>query len=273
MNTAEPNITEAKAAGPGNALDKQLPLRVLIPWAATALVTVVGATSWVVNRASESEVAALKTQLANQQSSRADSQRQIVPPASAPTQLGGAEDLSTRIAKLEEEKQVLVARLGELSRDALAPDSELGGLLQQLESSDASARYDAAVGLLELRDPRGALPLAKYYWRDPNAATRGATTPVQYLNAIFAMNSDAGIDFVFRMLQEDEPHRKELAANFLGGMLTDNSEKADVVEKVVSRLQDVALRSNDALVRTRAKLLLKTKAEWDKKFPAETNPR
>jgi hypothetical protein len=259
------------AAEPDGALDKQISLRVVITWAAAALVAVVSATSWLVNRASESEVAALKTQLASEQRGPADLQGPIDPPDITPAQSRSAEDLAAQIASLEKEKQALVTRLGELSRDALSPDSEVGGLLQQLESSDASAQYDAAIGLLELRDPRAALPLANYYWRNPDEATR-TTPPQRYLGGILSMDADAGISFALRMLQEDMPYRREVAAEFLGRLVTSDAKKIDA-DKVASQLQDVALRSKDALVRTRAKLLLKTKAKWDKEFPPEADPR
>jgi hypothetical protein len=271
MNATETNAIEPNPAGPGSALDKQLSVRVAVTWAAAALVAAVSATTWLVNRASESEVAALKTQLASQHGSSADSQEPIAPTVQPQAQSGSAEELSAQIARLEKEKQALVARLGEVSRDALSPTSELGGLLQQLESSDASARSDAAIGLLELRDSRAALPLANYYWRNPDEAT-GTPGPNRYLNSIFAMDADVGIDFAFRMLQEDKSHRRELAATFLEMLVTTDAKKIEA-EKVTSQLQDVALRSKDALVRTRAKLILKRKAEWDKEFPAETKAR
>lgn len=217
MNATETNAIEPNPAGSGSALDKQLPLRVVITWAAAALVAVVSATSWLVDRASESEVAALKTQLANQHPTSADPQDQIVPRANAPARSGSAEDLSTQIARLEEEKQVLVARLGELSRDALSPTSELGGLLQQLESNDASARSDAAIGLLELRDSRAALPLANYYWRNPDEAT-GTTAPNRYLGAILAMDADVGNRFCASHASGRSVSPSRVRGQFLGNV-------------------------------------------------------
>lgn len=56
-------------------------------------------------------------------------------------------------------------------------------------------------------------------------------------------------------------------------MLVTTDARTVDVEKVTSQLQDVALRSKDALVRTRAKLLLQRKAEWDKEFASETKAR
>lgn len=166
-------------------------------------------------------------------------------------------ELSAQIEALEQEKKVLVSRMTDLSRDALDPSSELGGLVRQLESDSQDARLDAVTGLLTLNDARAVQPLIDYYWRDPTEATRRILA-TRYMYYSKNLKPEVGADFIIRILQSDQPQHAEFAFSVIGDHVLE--DEFDTL--FAPRLEDVALRSDDTLVRTRAKVLLRNRAGY-----------
>lgn len=183
-------------------------------------------------------------------------------PPQQPNEISTAEpqavtELSAQIEALEQEKKVLVSRMADLSRDALDPASELGGLVRQLESDNLDARLAAAEGLFALNDARAVQPLIDYYSRDRREATEGilATRYMQYARNL---KPEVGVDFIVRVLESDDSLHAAFAFDVLEGAVMGND--FDVL--FAPRLEDIALRSDDALVRTRAKVLIRNRARY-----------
>lgn len=246
--------------------EKALTLKnVLVGGFALACV-LVASTYGLTNLARQSEVHSLQNQL--------NAEHRIRPSADGRSKLVGEDDssqqpsaanLSERIAALEAEKQSLVTQLADISRGALSPDSELGGLINQLESDDPVMRRAAADGLFEMGDRRAISAIADYYWRDREEATRSILAS-KYFAFIWAGDAAFGTNFAIRVLEADNPQHSAWVYEFLRDKVTEGVtyENRGTNSELTTALESVALRSKDILVRTRAKLVLQRHAEWQK---------
>jgi len=244
-----------------SVLDKQLSLKLVLGWGFTVLVAAMSGTAYLVSTMNSSQVNALSVQL-DAERNRTEGLKERSTSTSIDTQnteTGAAEVLSARIATLEHEKQSLVSQLAEISRGALSPDSELGGLIQQLQSNEPARRIAAATGLFELRDARAVDELIGYFWRDPAEATRAANA-ADYMRFVWQKDRGKGIDFVLSVLQANNELHSRWAYEHLSEVIWDKGVE-DGNDALVSALENVALRSQDPLARTRAKLLLQSYAE------------
>jgi hypothetical protein len=222
------------------------------------LVAAVVAATWHVSRAVSSE------RVANLQSQLDQVEAEPIPKTteSEATQLKEVAELATRIESLEQQKNALVAQMAELSRDALDPRSELGVLVRQLESDDQPERLSAATGLFAIRDQRTVQPLMDYYRKYPEEAWRAAIIDSYMRRALW--DRRIGIDFVMSILQSDDAGDAEDAFDLLVEEASGEFYyKADDFDELIRpALESLALRSDDALVRTRAKVLLEKREEW-----------
>jgi hypothetical protein len=109
------------------------------------------------------------------------------------------------------------------------------------------------VGLFSLRDPRSIPYLIAYYNKSPDEATRGANTSIwQWFNLLLSLDRQAGITFMLNVLAAGDRHLGDTALKFLRNTIDGPEE----IAKTKERLNEIALHNDDALTRTRAKLLL-----------------
>jgi hypothetical protein len=174
-------------------------------------------------------------------------------------------ELSARLEVVEQEKNALVSQIADLSRGALDPSSELGVLVRQLESGDSGERIAAATGLFAINDPRTVQPLVDYYWKHRDEASKVAHS-YEFMQRAFS-DRHTGSDFAIRILELDDENDAEWAFKALSEQT--NYEDFDQVFR--PSVESIALRSKDALVRTRAKVVLQIRDEVveEKKARAE----
>lgn len=222
------------------------------------VVVLVGATYGVVEMSKSGQIDALKIELDSERrkSDRSTRDEELPQPtldSTDNTQALG--ELSSRISELEQERNSLLSQLSKLSVKALSPSSELGGLIRQLEDDDVIERQAAAVGLFELDDPRSISALVAYYWNDRREAGY-ANLATQHMRFIWRHDHDAGMDFMIKILQADNSQHAKWAYEEI-------LEKTwlDDFDKYIPMMEGIALRSEDALVRTRAKLVIQRRAE------------
>lgn len=244
---------------------KTISIKLALVWGGLIIGAAIGATTYLISLTNNSEVNALKTRLEANNPSATDAH--LVTNSIITPKLQGAEgvaDLSAKLAKLEQEKAKLVKELADVARDSLSPGSELGALLQQIESNDPATRQAAAQGLFELGDSRAVRPLTQYYFLHKNEAD-DVESLIEYLSFAWKNDRAIGIDFALKNMEEGERYESEWAYNQLRGAIFEySSEKnsnSDEHKNLVTSLENVALRSKSALVRTRAKILLKEDSE------------
>lgn len=243
--------------GKPDLLDHVLSLRVVIGGGFLLLCAVVGATYYLTSAANDSEVDALEVQLEGARQSPSREQQSSAAPSGQGVEPEAAE-LTARIQELELEKAQLVTQLAEISLDSLSPESELGTLIQQLKADSEALRRAAITGLFELGDQRAIPQMAEYYWSDPSEATDGILV-TRYMDFIWAGDREAGIEFAVKVLQGEN----RMYAGWAYERLTEEIyEDTFDSGSLRSALQGVALNSPDALVRTRAKLVLDRRAEY-----------
>ena len=256
----------------------RIPVHKMLVWAAAVLAAVIGATFAATMLFNSSHVAALETRLQSAseqlQAAREDAARaKIVTPTApspnAPSPAGPslalppaiiaassdpetARKLQNRVAELESERILLVGELAKISRDALDPTSELGNLLSLLTKGTRDQQEQAIHALLEMKDPRSYLPLFDYYRKDPSKA-QGVLAAQDWFSLFFSFGEKRGVMFLVDQIESDDPLSAELAFAALNGM---HFTKEDH-EYATSQLESVALRSQDASARARAKLILK----------------
>ena len=82
---------------------------------------------------------------------------------------------------------------------------------------------------------------------------------------IFKSDPATGVEFLLRILEGDNLQHAGWAYEFLNKKLTGDKKDVDAATlgQLVSALQRLALTSKNSLARTRAKLLLKKKTEWE----------
>lgn len=247
-------------------LDAPLPVRAVIAGGFALLVVVVAATWTVASEVRSNQIAALQGQIdVTKKSKESEAIRGLPGPTlesvSNKEELG---DLSSRISTLERERNVLLSELSRLSTAALLPSSELGGLISQLKDAAVSKRQAAAIGLFELDDPRAVSALVAYYWSNPEEATR-VILATKYMNFAWYHNHAAGLDFMTRILQSDQAQH----AGWAYEEIVEKVSEKDF-DEFVPVIQGIALRSENALVRTRAKLIIQEHTKWKEREKRES---
>lgn len=228
-------------------MDVQLSITQLIA-GGFALVCVAAAAAWAIANAVSSErIRTLEGKVSRSgESSIAQSHN-----SSSSKQPDTIAKLSAQIEALEHEKRILASDLANLTRDSLAPESELGALLNQLSDEDRDKRIAASQGLIELNDPRAAKSIFDYYWKDRSEATERITF-YEYGRKLLDWDKRLGADFIMRLLESDNQY----AAEFAYEKLRAEADAEDYDEVWRPLLEIAALQSTDSLVRARAKLAL-----------------
>ena len=161
-------------------------------------------------------------------------------------------ELFEKINKLEKERDILYKELIATSYSALDPKSELQQLLKALKSKDENLRKDALKALFMLKDSNSLEIMRKYYFDNLDEFSNGFRT-MDWINFMWDINYDVGIDFTIDLLQLDEPYTSEYAFTFLKQYIVGN----DLMNKIINKLKPVALTSESTIVRTRAKYIIK----------------
>ena len=166
-------------------------------------------------------------------------------------------ELAERVESLEAERSQLLSELVSRTESSLDPASELGGLLRQLDSAEEDSQQQALAGLFDLRDPRSFLALVSYFGRDPDRATDRFSI-IEWLDLLWRHDPQSGMEFAISMLESDEARHSYWAYRKLQSDLNDLA----LLEGARQPLEQVALQSESALARTRAKLLLEALPRW-----------
>jgi len=261
--------------------ETQVSVRTIFRWSSIVLPTVVAATFAITKYASSEHTATLRTALeaATQReqdvlqklhtlTARESSERQapILPDVTIEAAGDSADlkELATRISKLEEERDQLLNQLAQGSQDALEPSSELATLIRQLSSKEPELRKQAVRGLMELKDPRSATALTKYFYEQTDELHPGGLSIYDWLNGLRSIEPRSAMRFAIQLLESDNEYFAD-AAYF---MLCKEDLNAASIEQSISTLEGLALRSENSLTRTRAKLLVK---EYSGRFKARTD--
>jgi len=249
-----------------SVLNLNLPLRTIVPWVGAILLAAVGGTFAITRYSTSAHIAALSTQrdAEHERANRAEAaaRQAALPSSSAPlpevtlSSAGKSPELSSlarRIQDLERERAELVSELVSQSRNALAPESELAGLIRDLGSGDVETRRQAVHGLFTLGDPRSFHALAGFFTEHPKEATEGLEPSVgEWFGLLLELDRDAGTQFLIQQLEAEDPFHAEVAYERLLSPFYDAAPS----QAVVKQLQYLALRSPSPVVRTRAKVLL-----------------
>lgn len=251
--------------GNQDILDSKLPTGAVLAGGFVLLVAVAGATYQVTKSAMSDQIGALSVELdglrmqLDGESRSADSRNlddTETLPAVMVEQPVEVQELVDQIATLEEEKRELQSQLATASTSALAPESELRELLENLEEDDQQVRISAAIGLHSLGDPRSVPALLEYFHRDPDEATRHMSS-IRWMQKIFSLDRDAGIEFTVQLMESDDRNTAEWAYGELMGHIYQ-----EYFDEIRPAIEALALTSQKTLVRTRAKLILKYSQEW-----------
>lgn len=253
------------------AMETSLPLSKVLRWVGGILVAAVVATFTITKYANDNRVATLQDQLKAQrgeilqlkESPASPALLGQVPQATLEASSNSAEvkSLVAKINNLESERNELLNNLLKHAKNALDPKSELYPLVNQLDSGSEQKRARALEGLFSLRDPRSVPYLIAYYNKHPQEATTGDNTEIwRWFNLLFDLDRPAGLSFMLNVFAGGSQLNADFAYRDLRGMAGDTKD----VSAIRGRLREIALRSPDALTRTRAKLLLQDYQEWNK---------
>lgn len=248
-----------------NILESKLPLGRVLAGGFVLLAAVAAGTYQLTKSATSDQIGALEVQLdglRNQienvrepilSSDRRDATTSPEIMSEQPEEL---QDLVDQIATLEDEKRELQSRLASASVSALAPESELRELIENLKSDNKKIRVSAALGLHALSDSRSVPALLEYYHRDPGEAT-SRILPTKWIRKILRLDRDAGLDFVVQLMESEDRN----TANWAYGELLSQTFEDDF-DNFRPAIETLALTNEDTLVRTRAKIILKERQDW-----------
>ena len=164
--------------------------------------------------------------------------------------------LRVRIDDLEKEREALVEELVTKSTDTLDPGSELAGLISQVNSDSSRLRMAGAEGLFLLNDPR-AVPTLVGYLNAHRKEAINVRHMFEWYDMLWETDPQAAIVVGLNNFVSSEPADAERAYEELYRHIWSNRPSASSL----SRIETIALTSENSLIRTRAKLLLQRLAE------------
>ena len=159
--------------------------------------------------------------------------------------------LAKRIATLEKERGVLVQELVLRSNRTLEPGSELAGLILQISSNSSRQRMNAAEGLFLLNDSM-AIPTLVAYLNSNRAEALNVRFMFEWYEMLLRNDPEAAIVVGINELTSGVPEMAEGAFKVLRKHIWSNIPSIESRQ----RIESIALTSNDALARTRAKILI-----------------
>lgn len=177
-----------------------------------------------------------------------------------------ARRLAQEVASLQRELDATRAQLADKARSSLDPQSELGGLVRQLEADNTAARNNAATGLFVIHDVRAAQALMDYYWKSPGEAIQ-INGHYSYIQFAWDLDKQLASDFAVKMLASSLMDATSEAFRFIGNV--GDRERRDFDVWFTAKLEDVALRNSDTLARTRAKSLLERRTQLRQRMDKE----
>jgi hypothetical protein len=243
----------------------------LVCWAAILVATVAGATFAITKFSVSSHIAALQTRLESAEKQRGQDQHVIDSLKSEthtpPSELGAflpnvtmesaSKDkdlakLAERIAALEKERIQLVTELAKNSQNALDPKSELVALVSGLSSGSRDERIAALKGLFELADPRSFNSLVAYFLKNTEEATGSSVSIYDWHGLLLCLDRQTAAEFLVKQLEATNDHHAGAAFRDLMDQISD----LKTIKHTLPFLESVALRSENPLARTRAKLVI-----------------
>jgi hypothetical protein len=260
-------MSDEKRAGP----KASIPVSQVIVWIGTCAVAVAVGTFTLVRASTEAHVAALQAQLQEVRSQLAavkpaaaapsvePSATVVLPTATIDAALGQKDlaPLAQRINDLEKERQALLQDLVRQSKGALEPSTELAALVSQLSSPDVALRRQAVLGLFDLRDKKSVPSLLAYLRAQPQEATDGPNPSIgEWFSLLWDLDPAAAAEFSVQQLESEDKYTSRWAYDYL----RDSTLSREAIQRLQLPIKALALRSQSALARTRAKLLLESYA-------------
>jgi hypothetical protein len=114
-----------------------------------------------------------------------------------------------------------------------------------------------------LKDSSSLEIMRKYYFDNIDEFSSGFRT-MDWINFMWDINYDVGIDFTIELLKLDEPYTSEYAFTFFKQFIVGN----ELMNKIIEKLKPVALTHESPIVRTRAKYIIK---EYKHRMETEEN--